>query len=1208
MGLAADRFCAICGRDLSPSASGSDSASPSASRTEPASSPGKTEPTAQIPGILPWERILQRLKAATLGEYEIIGEIGRGGMAAVFLAHEIALNRRVAIKVMSPGVMLNDAMVERFHQEAVTVANLTHSNIVTVHAVREVDDLHFFIMEFVAGRPLDKVLASSDALPFPVVRAILSQVGSALAYAHRRGVIHRDIKPGNILLDADGKAIVTDFGIAKVMASPSMTQTGAVHGTAAYMSPEQCFAAALTPASDQYSLGVVAYEMLAGRQPFSGDSSFALMQAHTTFEVPPIVKHRADCPPDLEAAVLRMLAKKPNDRWPSMTAALSALQAFPVPPGDPVLDELARLADVGTAHSVADGLRTPLSPIPSVPRRPVRSPSVERPVDRRTAPPVSQPHASQPPVTLPPRTIAVEPPVLAMEVGDTVTARAIVQGGSPLSPVDVVVWSTGPGAAVRVDPRSGAISAVSAGIATVTASVSGAESSITVTVAPAAAAHVKIAPTNMSPVVGETLRLAATVTDKAGRRLDRPVSWSTSPPGIGSISHSGELTLHASGALDVFAVCDSQRDEIRLSVRPRPVARLEIGNAHESMTAGDTLDLIAFARDESGAALHGRSVTWTSSDRSVATVSDRGVVTAHNAGTVTLSAKCEGKTASFRMTIAAAPLATVVVRAPESELSLKQRVLLSAVVSDITGKTVDARVRWKSSDTRVATVSDKGEVTAVRPGTVVITARAQDVEGGVSLSVMAPAVVPVVDVQRPPSLQPEAVAAETPARRQLWPVWAGVAAIAVVGVGLFLWSASKPSQKAETSGETLANAAATLALSDPPAQVRVGDAFVLTADVRGGANTSSAATRWQSGTPSAVVDSFTGQVSAVSAGRAVVIARNGSAADTVAFEVTPAPARSPDAPRIASIEIQPPPAGELVQVGDKVSLRAQAFDSTRRPLRAATLTWSSSDPSIAQVDSRTGEVTAVSAGTVRITARGESRTAETTLEIRAAAVRDIIIAGVDQLESGQSQEFVATVRDTRNNLVTNAPITWSSNNPAVVQIDASTGRMRAGEAGRAVVTATVGSVTANKTITVTKKPEVVAEKAKEPSGPTPEELLRSGEAGIKAAVDDYARALGARNIDRVRSLYSPATEADRRNLDRLAELMKSSSLSVVRASVGTPRLESGQAIVDLATTLKWRAFAGANTERAVPFRAVFQLNGTEWRMVSCRIVGSPPLS
>jgi uncharacterized protein YjdB len=417
-------------------------------------------------------------------------------------------------------------------------------------------------------------------------------------------------------------------------------------------------------------------------------------------------------------------------------------------------------------------------------------------------------------------------------------------------------------------------------------------------------------------------------------------------------------------------------------------------------------------------------------------------------------------------------------------------------------------------------------------------------------------------------------------------VWVGVAAIVVVGVSLFAWKGSNPPLKPDTSsGNTEPNA--TLALADPPAQVRVGDSFVLTADVRG-ASTSSAATRWQSGTPAAVVDSLTGQVSAVSAGHAVVVARNGTAADTVQFDVATAPPRNPDAPRIASIEIQPPPTGESVQVGDKVSLRAQAFDSTRRPVRAASLSWSSSDPSVAQVDSRTGEVTAVSAGTARITARGESRTAETTLEVRAPGVRDIIIAGVDQMESGQSQQFVATVRDTRNNPVSDAPIAWSSNNPSVVQIDA-TGRIHAGEAGRAVVTATVGSVTANKTITVTKKPEVAVEKAKEPSGPTPEELLRSGEAGIKAAVDDYARALGARNIDRVRSLYSPSSEADRRNLDRLAELMKSSNLSVARSSVGTPRLESGQVIVDLATTLKWRAFAGANKESAVPFRAVFQL-------------------
>ncbi len=1201
IGLSRDRYCALCGRDLAPT-------DPPAPATDP-------ELKEVLARLSPWEGVLQRLKAATVGEYEVIREIGRGGMAAVFLAHETALNRRVAIKVMSPGIMLSDGMVERFHQEAVTVANLTHSNIVTVHAVREVDDLHFFVMEFVAGKPLDKVIATAGQLAIPVVRAILSQVGSALAYAHRRGVIHRDVKPGNILLDADGQAIVTDFGIAKVIESPSTTQTGAVHGTAAYMSPEQCYAAPLTPASDQYSLGVVAYEMLAGRPPFVGDSSFALMQAHTTFDVPPLGTRRSEVPPDLEAAVLRMLAKKPNDRWPSMMGALSALQAFPVPPDDPVLEDLARLADVERARTVGDVLRTPASPVPNVPRRtPARPATAERPTER-PADPVAPQSA---PVTIPPRTVQVEPAALSMEVGENGTATATVVGGTPLSPSDTLVWSAIPIGVVRVDRRTGVISAQSPGTATVTASVAGVESSLTVTVSPAAVAALRIAPANTSPVVGDKLGLAATATDKAGRVLDRVVYWSTSAPEIGSISPNGELSLHAPGQLDVFAVCEPQRDELRLNVRRRPVARVEIGNVHESITAGETLELIALARDDGEAVLDGRSVVWTSSDRSLATVSDRGVVAAHNAGTVTISAKCEGKTASFRLAITPAPIASVIVSTEQSDLSPKQRVWLSAVVTDVRGTTVDAKLRWKSSDARIATVSDKGEVRAIRPGSVVISARADDIEGTVSLRVTAPVVAAPAPVVTPTAPRPTAAAyddaltspaAEMPRRpRRGPPVWLlGVGAIAVLGGGVFLLSGDPTSpSKPELPKDSLPNVVSTLAVSAPAAQVRVGESFVLNADVRGGSGR--AATRWQSVTSSVVVDSLSGQVTAREAGRAIVVARNEAATDTVAFDVLPAPVMPPDAPSVASVEIQTPPSQSL-ESGDRVVLRAAAFDTAHRRVRTATVTWSTSDPTIAQVDPQTGEVVAARAGTVRITARTEARRAETMLVVRAPQVRDVIIAGVDQLESGQSQQLQATVRDTRNNLVSDAAVSWSSNNPSVVQIEAATGRMHAGDAGQATIRATVGSVSATRRIVVTKKPEVVvaADSAKPPP-PTLEELLRTGEPRIKAAVDAYARALAARNIDQVRVLYSPANEDDRRNLDRLADLMKNGGLTLVRASVGTPRLESGQAIVDLSARLKWRSFVGANTERDVPFRAVFQWTGTEWRLVTCRIVGTPRLT
>jgi serine/threonine protein kinase len=215
-----------------------------------------------------WEDVMSRLRQATTGEFQILDELGRGGMAAVYLAHDLALNRRVAIKVMAPGLLLGPGMVERFRQEAITVANLNHPHIVTIHAVRQAAGLHYFVMKLIPGASVERIIREVRPLSIPVVQALVHQIAGALQYAHRRGVIHRDVKPSNILLDDDGNAVVTDFGIAKVVESPSHTQTGATIGTPAYMSPEQCWSREVTAASDQYSLGIVVYEMLTGKPPF----------------------------------------------------------------------------------------------------------------------------------------------------------------------------------------------------------------------------------------------------------------------------------------------------------------------------------------------------------------------------------------------------------------------------------------------------------------------------------------------------------------------------------------------------------------------------------------------------------------------------------------------------------------------------------------------------------------------------------------------------------------------------------------------------------------------------------------------------------------------------------------------------------------------------------------------------------------------------
>ena len=312
----------------------------------------------------PADDLVERLRRATLGEYEIQGDLGSGGMAAVFLAHDIALDRKVAIKVMHPAMIFGDGMVERFKREARTSASLSHPNIIPVYAVREAEGLLFFVMKLIQGTPLESVMHELGQLPLPMIEAILGQVGSALAYAHRKGVVHRDVKPANILIDEDGWAVVTDFGIAKVAESEGLTITGMAVGTPTYMSPEQALGGEITGATDQYALGVVAYEMLGGKPPFAGGNPMSLMYAHCHEQPPPLGALRPDCPDQLREVVERMLEKQAADRWPSMDGMLSAMGLKVLAPDDPNRSQLIEIARTGARMRLSTKVQTPRSPIP----------------------------------------------------------------------------------------------------------------------------------------------------------------------------------------------------------------------------------------------------------------------------------------------------------------------------------------------------------------------------------------------------------------------------------------------------------------------------------------------------------------------------------------------------------------------------------------------------------------------------------------------------------------------------------------------------------------------------------------------------------------------------------------------------------------------------------------------------------------------------
>ena len=329
-------------------------------------SPDARVPAAPTsPSAIPsGDDLLEHLRRVTLGEYDVAGQLGQGGMATVYLAHDLALDRKVAIKVMAPGLVYGQGMVERFKREARTAAALSHPNIIPVYSVREVEGLLFFVMKLVQGTPLDAVIKELGPLPIPMVEALLGQVGGALGYAHRQGVVHRDVKPGNIMIDEEGWAIVTDFGIAKVAEAEGLTMTGMSVGTPSYMAPEQCVGGEVDGASDQYALGCVAFEMLTGKPPFSAPTQMALMYSHCHDTPPSLSALRPDCPPVLQGAVERMLAKTSTDRWPTLEDAVASIGLRTLAHNDPTRGQLVALARTGLSHRLISAVQTPRSPIP----------------------------------------------------------------------------------------------------------------------------------------------------------------------------------------------------------------------------------------------------------------------------------------------------------------------------------------------------------------------------------------------------------------------------------------------------------------------------------------------------------------------------------------------------------------------------------------------------------------------------------------------------------------------------------------------------------------------------------------------------------------------------------------------------------------------------------------------------------------------------
>jgi hypothetical protein len=279
-----------------------------------------------------------RLQTALAGRFSIDRELGRGGMGVVYVARDVALERLVAIKLLPAEFAEQPEAKQRFLREARTAAGLSHPNIVPIHLVEEQAGLVYFVMSFVEGETLGERVRREGPLPPAEVARIIREVAWALGYAHGRGVIHRDIKPDNILLErGSGRAMVTDFGIARVATRGTVSRQGEIVGTIQYMAPEQADpGAALDGRSDLYALGASAFYALTGRLPFEAPTAVALLAMHLTEPAPPVASVRAGLPPKLAEAVDRCLAKDPSARFPTAEALAESLGevaiAKPVPP------------------------------------------------------------------------------------------------------------------------------------------------------------------------------------------------------------------------------------------------------------------------------------------------------------------------------------------------------------------------------------------------------------------------------------------------------------------------------------------------------------------------------------------------------------------------------------------------------------------------------------------------------------------------------------------------------------------------------------------------------------------------------------------------------------------------------------------------------------------------------------------------------------
>jgi serine/threonine-protein kinase len=618
------------------------------------------------------------LKEDTRGEFEILHQIGRGGMAAVYLAREIHLDRNVAIKVLPPELTFGHG-VERFKREARTAARLDHPNIIPIYRVASGGKIFWYAMKYLEGRSLDVHIKARSRLSLKETITILKQVAGALDYAHKREVVHRDIKPANVMLDSHGRVIVTDFGIAKPLSESTLTASGSLVGTPYYMSPEQGMGKPVAGTSDQYSVAVMAYHMLTGQVPFEGDSAIEVLHKHCTAAPPPMDVLRPGLPGHVYFAVKKAMAKKADQRFATVTDLVDGLRR-PSPE-----TEAAASADMVTqvmpqarqADPMPHRATTPIPAAPTTPM-PAATAAATPPPPAPATPLTTQGHPETP--AKPKRRRALVPilavvGVLGAAAGVAFGTNALMGGGSGASPSGEAPTAAsqdapfttprpvigdaepGDGAATTAQDQFAAIAADSSEPNTALPDPSQADGDdatpeaqpqaqqteqvipvvpVQPTPTPAAprpppVASVAILANATTMVEGDSLTLTARLRDTRGQALrDRDVRWRSTISSVVTVSAGGQALARSPGRAFVVATSEGQRDSVALTVVSRLVG-VAITQRDTTLTAGTSIQLRAQALGRRGP-LRGQRISWSSSNGTAVRVDNSGRASARAEG------------------------------------------------------------------------------------------------------------------------------------------------------------------------------------------------------------------------------------------------------------------------------------------------------------------------------------------------------------------------------------------------------------------------------------------------------------------------------------------------------------------------------------------------------------------------------------------------